>query len=480
MAHPSIITIDGPAASGKSTLAKLLAEKLSFLYFDTGVMYRALTWLALQRHIPIQDEAAITKLAETITIEVTPPSKPDGRAFDVWVSGEDITWEIRKADVEDNVSAVSAYPGVRKALSAQQRRIGLRGQVVMVGRDIGTVVLPEAPLKIYLDASAEERARRRYRELLQRGESASYEQILNSMLERDRIDSTRHVAPLRPAEDAVTIHSDGKDIQDVLQIALKLAQDCPSDPVSPSPDATLLPSSSNEPPTKQPSYRIPFFNRLMRLILRPIFRGIFYLLSPIRIYGKENIPPKGPYLVAINHVSLYEAPFIVAFWPVELEAMGAVEIWHRKGQDVLVRLYGGIQVHRGQYDRRLMDKVFAALQSGRPLLIAPEGTRSHKPGMQRAFPGVAYLMDKARVPVIPVGIVGTTEDYFQKAIHGKRPVLEMHIGKPIILPPVNEKGEEKRLARQRNADQVMYQIAALLPEEYRGVYAAYPPLGETE
>jgi cytidylate kinase len=140
---PKIIAIDGPAASGKSTLGKMLADNLGYLYLDTGVMYRAVTWAALHDALTIQDEGAITELAEKINIDIRPASKEDGRNYDVWVNGVDITWEIRRPEVEANVSMVSAYPGVRSAMTNQQRRIGLRGNVVMVGRDIGTVVLPE-------------------------------------------------------------------------------------------------------------------------------------------------------------------------------------------------------------------------------------------------------------------------------------------------------------------------------------------------
>lgn len=216
MAIPTIIAIDGPAASGKSTLAKRLAENLNYLYFDTGVMYRAVTWIVMHHGVAFDDESAVTNLAETIPIDVRAPSVDDGRDNDVLVEGQDITWEIRTADVEANVSQVSAYPGVRKALSAQQRRVGLRGKVVMVGRDIGTVVLPEAELKLYLEASVEERAQRRYDERIARGGEVSYETILAAMRKRDQIDSTRDVAPLRAAADAVVIDSDGKDIEDVL------------------------------------------------------------------------------------------------------------------------------------------------------------------------------------------------------------------------------------------------------------------------
>ncbi|MFH1523868.1 MAG: (d)CMP kinase [Chloroflexota bacterium] len=216
MTIPNMIAIDGPAASGKSTLGRRLADTLGYLFFDTGVMYRAITWVTLQRGVKVEDEAAVTELAETVHIDVCSPSKNDGRACDVLADGSDITWEIRSPEVEANVSPVSVYRGVRQALASQQRRIGLRGWVVMVGRDIGTVVLPEAELKIYLDASAEERARRRHKEILERGGKADYEQILAGVRMRDEIDSTRAVSPLRAAADAVIIDSDKLTADEVI------------------------------------------------------------------------------------------------------------------------------------------------------------------------------------------------------------------------------------------------------------------------
>lgn len=217
MPIPSIIAIDGPAASGKSTLGLLLAQELGYLFFDTGVMYRAVTLAVMQRQIPVDDEKKVTSLAEQIQIDIRPASAADGRTSDLLVDQQDVTWEIRRPEVEANVSAVSAYPGVRQALSARQRLIGMQGKVVMVGRDIGTVVLPEADMKIYLEASAEERARRRYEELIQLGKPADYEKILAAMRERDRIDSTRQVAPLRPAADAIILNSDHMSIDQVLK-----------------------------------------------------------------------------------------------------------------------------------------------------------------------------------------------------------------------------------------------------------------------
>ena len=221
---PSIIALDGPAASGKSTLGRTLADSLGYLFFDTGIMYRAVTWIALQRDMNLRDEAVVTELAQKAQIDICPPSKADGRACDVVIGDKDVTWDMRDGEVDANVSVVSAYAGVRKALSEQQRRIGLRGKVVMVGRDIGTVVLPEADLKIYLDASAEERAMRRFNEIVARGDQADYEEILRKVIERDRIDSTRAVAPLRPADDAVIIDSDKMSAEQVVKHVMQLCK----------------------------------------------------------------------------------------------------------------------------------------------------------------------------------------------------------------------------------------------------------------
>lgn len=226
MVKPSIIAIDGPAASGKSTLGERLAQQIGYLYFDTGIMYRAVTLAAMQQLGRVDQEDLVSNLAEKVDINVLPPSIQDGRSADVCLDGVDITWDIRLPEVEANVSQVSAYPRVRDAMVRQQRRIGRRGGVVMVGRDIGTVVFPEAELKIYLTASVEERAHRRYHEIVSRGEKASLEKILTALRKRDAYDSGRVVAPLKPAEDAVILDSSGLTIQQVVDKALELISRC--------------------------------------------------------------------------------------------------------------------------------------------------------------------------------------------------------------------------------------------------------------
>ncbi|HEU4746320.1 MAG TPA: lysophospholipid acyltransferase family protein [Anaerolineales bacterium] len=218
-------------------------------------------------------------------------------------------------------------------------------------------------------------------------------------------------------------------------------------------------------------YQVPLRFKIIRPFLKTVFRGIFHLLARVKITGQENIPYGRPYVAAMNHVSIFDPPFAAAFWPESLEIIGAIDVFDKPGQGQLLRLYGVIPVHRGDYDRSLFTRLISILKSGRPLLIAPEGGRSHDTAMRRAKPGIAYLVEKTGVPVLPVGLIGTTEDFWQRARRGNKPSLEMRIGKPITLSPLTAKGADKHDARQQNADLVMSYLAGLLPEEYRGVYA---------
>ncbi|MCI0519223.1 MAG: 1-acyl-sn-glycerol-3-phosphate acyltransferase [Chloroflexi bacterium] len=219
-------------------------------------------------------------------------------------------------------------------------------------------------------------------------------------------------------------------------------------------------------------YRAPLRIRFSRSLIRPLFRMIFRAISRVEISGREHAPTGGAYIIAANHVSLYDPPLALAFWPVAAEAVGASDVWQRRGQSLLVQLYGVIPVHRGEYDRRLLETACAVLRAGRPLLIAPEGGRSHAPGMRRALPGVAYLAEMSGAPVLPVGIIGTTDEFWTRAMRRERPRVVMRIGEAFHLPAVQAHGAARREQRQRNADLVMERIAALLPPEYWGVYAA--------
>lgn len=218
-------------------------------------------------------------------------------------------------------------------------------------------------------------------------------------------------------------------------------------------------------------YHVPFHIQINRSFLRPAIRTLFHILGRVKVFGRENIPFGKPYVIAMNHISIFDPPLAVTFWPEQPEVIGAADVFEKKGQGPLLSMYGVIPVHRGDYDRILLEKVLAILKAGRPLLIAPEGGRSHEPAMRRAMPGIGYIVEHAQVPVVPVGLVGTTDDFWQRAKRGEKPDLEMRIGKPIHFPAMIQKGAQRREARQYNADLVMRYIAGLLPEEYHGVYA---------
>lgn len=213
---PGTIAIDGPAGAGKSTIADALAKRLGYLYFDTGVLYRAVTLAALRRRLTLADQEALAALVEQIHIDVLPPTQQDGRGLTVILDDEDVTWAIREPNVDRNVSVVSAQPAVRQALLQRQREVAARGSIIMAGRDIGTVVLPNADLKLYLEASPTERAHRRAVEEQGRGVERSFPEVLSEIERRDDIDSHRALSPLHPADDAIIIDTEGLDIDGVL------------------------------------------------------------------------------------------------------------------------------------------------------------------------------------------------------------------------------------------------------------------------
>ena len=216
------IAIDGPAGVGKSTVGELLAKRLGYVYLDTGAMYRALTWLALQRQIDLEDEATLGPLAETFDLEITLPTATDGRQYTVKVAGRDVTWDLRGAEVDQGVSLVSHHQVVRAAMRRRQRELGERGGVVMAGRDIGTVVLPNAQIKVYLTASLEERARRRWLELRAKQDTVpTFEEVLADVQRRDALDS----AQSQPAADAIMLYTDHLSIEQVLERILELAHE---------------------------------------------------------------------------------------------------------------------------------------------------------------------------------------------------------------------------------------------------------------
>jgi cytidylate kinase len=210
---PQLIAIDGPVAVGKSSVGSLLAKRLGYVFFDTGMMYRAFTWKVLKSGIPIEDEQKLCQLANTTKFDFVPLQ---GCYLSPLIDDEDVSSKLLCPEVEAHVSLASKIAGVRQTLILEQRKLAQRGKVVMAGRDIGTVVLPWAELKIFLTASTEERARRRHKELLKRGENSSLEIVLADLKKRDEMDINRSISPLKPAEDAIIIDTENLTLEQVV------------------------------------------------------------------------------------------------------------------------------------------------------------------------------------------------------------------------------------------------------------------------
>jgi CMP/dCMP kinase len=215
-----LIAIDGPVAVGKSSVGSLLAKRLGYIFFDTGMIYRAFTWKVLKSGISPEDEQRLCHLAATTKFDFVPSEQG---ALSFVVDGEDVSSQLLCAEIEGLVALVAKVAGVREAMVSQQRQLAERGRVVMAGRDIGTVVLPWAELRIFLTASTEERARRRYSELLKRGENSSLEGVLADLKRRDEMDINRSVSPLKPAQDSVIIDTEGISLEQVVDKIYTLA-----------------------------------------------------------------------------------------------------------------------------------------------------------------------------------------------------------------------------------------------------------------
>jgi cytidylate kinase len=220
------VAIDGPAGSGKTTIAQALARRLGILYLDTGAMYRALALVTLRAGANPSDEASVRAVADRYPVRATLDATASG-GYRIWAGDESLGEELYRNDVSRVVSIVASHPAIRTAMVERQRAIAAEGRVVMAGRDIGTVVLPEAPLKVFLTASLDERVERRLSELARRGIEIEREELKRELSERDHLDATRAVAPLRPALGAVEIDSTGETIEAVVDRIAALAESRP-------------------------------------------------------------------------------------------------------------------------------------------------------------------------------------------------------------------------------------------------------------
>lgn len=480
------VAIDGAAGAGKSTVGEAVARRLGYLYIDSGAFYRALTVMALRRAVPVADEAALLALIDAAPIQITRPTVSDGRQYTVLAGGEDITPEITSLPIVANVSVVARHARVRVALIAAMRAMAAAHDVVMVGRDIGLVVLPNATLKVALSAPPEERARRRHADLVaEMGEAApGLERVLADIEERDR----RDAGQMTLAGDAVEVENrDGQfetvvsQIVALLQERLKARDATPATAeAAPAKVAETAETAETAPPAKARGGRegayvapkvkasravthdgtaTPWFYTLLRGVAAVIFPFLFKL----RVEGAEHVPASGAVMLASNHAAWIDIPLLS--FPIQriTHYMAKVELFTVPGAGKMIRLLGAFPVRRGEGDRESLKTAVRLLKEGQIVNIFPEGHRSHGE-LIRGLPGVALIALMAGAPVIPVAIINS-----RAVFHGFRPTVTVRYGAPFTLPTSGARYTKDDV--ERGGEEIMLRIAELMPPHDRGYYA---------
>jgi len=388
----AVVAIDGPAGSGKSTTARSIADHFGLLYIDTGAMYRALTWAALEKGVPADDESGLVNLLEPAELTLRPAK---GEVTVLW-NGKDISQAIRTPAVETLVSRVASHPAVRSEMVRRQQALGRLGGVVMEGRDIGSVVFPLATAKIFLSASLEARVDRRYRQYKQRGVTVTRAELTRDLAARDRQDSQRATSPLAVSPDAIVVDSSALTLDQQNATCIRACL------VNPALDRQL------DTDLEVARLEIPMHYRLAYCVFGAL--GRFFGL---RQFGNEGgALPRGC-IVAVNHVSMWDPPLVGStFHRHPVHTLAKAELFRVWPMGPVLRSIDGIPIRRKGYDANAFDEARQALKKGHNLLIFPEGTRRAigHPGPVRS--GLGILVQATRAPVLPV---------FMRGSYGRRP-----------------------------------------------------------
>jgi len=498
------VALDGPASSGKSSVGAAAAARLGLRFVDTGLVYRALTALALREGIKTDDVGRLVPLVERISLD----DDGTGRLTRVLLDGADATDEARGPEVDASVSAVSRLAPVRSALLARQRSLAATGGIVVAGRDIGTVVLPDADLKVFLDASLEERASRRIAERGLDPEGAAAAVVRAQLRRRDEQDRTREVAPLRAADDAVIIRTDGASFEDTVdrvvdsiraaQATMATRRAAPAvtraaavpraRPVS----ARAVAGSGRPPGSSEPRARSSVLERAMlldndkTLMIRMIAlmsRIGARLFADVRVEGLGQIPPTGAVILAINHASNFD-PFVTGAWIApalqqrRIHWLGKRELFAWPVFGWLAARGGVHPVDRGTADVEAYRLATRILERGYVLLIFPEGTRSPTGALQEARDGLATLALRTGATIVPIGVSGS-DRVWPKGRKIPMPIprrrVTVRVGPPFKAGDVVPDGTDRRAAKSIATTAIMGRIAALLEPRQRGFYGDAVP-----
>ena len=367
------IAIDGPGGAGKSSVAKLLAKKLKFIYVDTGALYRAVGYYMVSNGIDPKDAARVSEALPSVKITLRFTDKQE-----LYLGGEEVSGKIRTPEISMAASNVSAIPEVRNFLLETQRSIARKNSVIMDGRDIGTVILPDADLKIFLFASPEARAKRRFEELKQKGSSTTYEEVLAEMNERDTNDSTRETAPCVPADDAVMLDNSELDLEGTADRIMDLLKK-----------------------KKRIIKEVRIYSFLRAILAAPV-----RFLFGVRRIHRENIPKKQDVLICSNHIGMRDPVLIAASYPRQIRFIAKKELFSVPVIGSLVSMLGAIKIDRDGSDVSALKKAEEMLRLRQTVSIFPQGHRRSKlPVKDTEFKrGAAFICKHTKCPVLPVFI----------------------------------------------------------------------------
>lgn len=409
-----IVAIDGPAGSGKGTITKLIGDKLELVTFDTGAMYRAISYYMIQNSISLEDNEAIEKMLEEININL---DFQTGKQV-LYLNGQMLVNELRTKEVNEIVSQVSHIPNVRQAMVKLQRKLAEGKNVIMEGRDIGTVVFPNADVKIYLDASAEERANRRMKQNKENNiTNISYEEILANIKFRDENDKNSDISPLKKADDAIVVDSTSMTIN---QVVNKITDIIKKKKKEQKLDKKVY---EETPDTKFKRFRL----KLVRKIVYIFFYKLVYRLKKV---NEKNLPESGAYIICANHVNMLDALAVVCSCKRKVRFICKDSMFKNKALGWALKLSDTIPLNREKNDIESMKRSIKALKNGDVLGVFPEGTRKGMEKNLKAKSGAAFFSLRTGTPVIPIGIQGSFKPFTKvKLVFGEPLDFSEYYGK---------------------------------------------------
>lgn len=431
-----VVAIDGPAGSGKGSITKIVAEKMKLSSIDTGAMYRCVTLDMLRKGVAIDDLEGVKKILDEIDIVL------DEENQKVFLNGDDVTGEIRSVEVSKNVSFVSSIKEVRLKLVDLQRKIAKDKDIIMEGRDITTVVFPSADVKIYLDASVEERAKRRFKQNQENGIESSYDEILENIKTRDYNDMHKEFGALVRAEDAIYIDSSDLTIKQVTDKIIKIIKDKKK-------EIKINEKVYEEKPDG--------WFKTLQLNLVKKFMMIFYYIPVFRIQSvhKERVPKEGAYIICANHINMLDALAVVCSNKRKVRFVCKHSMFKNKWFAWALKSADTIPIDRDKNDIEAMKRIIKGLKNGDLLGIFPEGTRKGMEKNLKAKNGAAFFALKGGVKVIPLGIQGSFKPFTK---------VRLVYGEPLDFSEYYGKEKDKE-ALDKVTDIIMDNIVKLTNED---------------